>query len=155
MKTEFVTPFMVAATDILKTEVQAEITRGELTVRKVATTAQEVTIMVGVTGDVAGAVFYGMANKTACQIVSVMLGQRLPVFDEIVESGIAELGNVITGRASMGLEEAGYSCRLTPPTIISGQGVIISTLEINQLVIPIKTQYGDIEIGVALREAQS
>jgi hypothetical protein len=39
MKTEFVTPFMVAATDILKTEVQAEITRGELTVRKVGNTA--------------------------------------------------------------------------------------------------------------------
>ncbi|MDD2430604.1 MAG: chemotaxis protein CheX [Firmicutes bacterium] len=155
MKTEFVTPFMVAATEVLKAEVQAQISRGKLNVRKVAATAQEVTIMVGVTGDVMGAVFYGMPNKTACQIASAMLGQRLPIFDKMVESGIAELGNVITGRASMGLEQAGYRCRLTPPTIISGQGVIISTLEINQLVIPIKTQYGDFEIGVALRAATS
>ena len=153
MKTEFVTPFMGAATEVLKTEINAEIERGELAVRKAATTAQEVTIMVGVTGDVMGAVFYGMPNRTACQIASAMLGQRLPIFDEVVESGIAELGNVITGRASMGLEAAGYTCRLTPPTIISGQGVIISTVEINQLVIPLKTQYGPIEIGVALRAA--
>ncbi len=56
----------------------------------------------------------------------------MPVFDNLAESAIAEMGNIITGQAAIGLEEQGYVCKLSPPTLISGKGVVISTLDIRE-----------------------
>jgi len=70
----------------------------------------------------------------------------------MVESAIAEMGNVITGIASAELEKAGFHSTLAPPTVITGRGVVISTINIKRLQIPLKTEFGDIEVGVALRE---
>ena len=79
------------------------------------------------------------------------MGEAVPVFNELAESSIAEMGNIITGQAAAGLEEHGYVCKLTPPTIITGKGVMISTVDIQRLVIPIELPVGFIEISVALR----
>ncbi len=152
MKVEFINPFVEAAYRVLKQEVGAEIEKGQLSIVESAHTSEEVTVMIGVVGRVQGAVFYGMSEKTAKQMAAKMLGQSTPVFDSMAESAIAELGNVITGLASGGLEKAGYQCRLAPPTVIFGRGVIISTVNIKRLVIPLSTQYGRIQINVALRE---
>ncbi|HHY34851.1 MAG TPA: chemotaxis protein CheX, partial [Firmicutes bacterium] len=69
----------------------------------------------------------------------------------LAESAIAEMGNIITGRAAFGLEEEGFRCRLSPPAIIAGRGVVISTLDIQRLVIPLELKVGYLEISVALR----
>ncbi len=152
MRVEFINPFVKAAYDVLLAEVKSEIKKGELSIQSSAFTAEEVTVMIGVVGQVQGVVLYGMSERTAKNIVSAMTGQTVPIFDRIVESAIAELGNVITGRASAELEKAGFSCRVTPPMVIVGRGAIISTVSIQRLVIPVEISSGSIEISVALRE---
>jgi adenylosuccinate lyase len=58
---------------------------------------------------------------------------------------------VLMRNIAAGLEVHGYICKLTPPTIIAGKGVMISTVDIQKLVIPIELPVGYIEISVALR----
>jgi len=152
LKVEFINPFVAAAYKVLQQEVQAVIEKGQLAIRSSSFTSSEVTVMIGVVGQVQGIVMYGMSERTVKNIVSTMTGEPTPVFDKLAESAIAELGNVITGTASVELEAAGYTCRIAPPTVIVGRGVIISTVDIERLVIPLHTQHGDIEINVALRE---
>jgi chemotaxis protein CheX len=82
-----------------------------------------------------------------------MMGQKCTDFDNLAQSGIAELGNVITGRATIKLEEAGYKSMISPPTMIAGRGVKISTLDFSRIVVPLKTNQGDIMIHLALRES--
>jgi chemotaxis protein CheX len=136
-------------------EVNAEIDRGELSIEQSSNTSQEVTVLVGVTGEVRGLAMYGMSESTAKKIVSAIVKHPVPIFDEMAQSATAELGNVITGRASTNLSAVGFDCVLTPPTLITGRQVIISTLTIRRLVVPLHTNFGDIEINLALREEKN
>lgn len=154
MKVDFITPFVTAAYDVLQMEVSAEIERGELAIQQSSKTSQDLTVLVGVTGQVKGLVMYGLSETVGKKIVSTLVGHPVPLMDDMAQSAIAELGNVITGRASTNLSEVGFDCILTPPTLISGRQVIISTLSIRRLVVPLHTNFGDIEINLALREEQ-
>lgn len=154
MKVDFITPFVTAAYDVLQMEVNAEIERGELSIEQSSKTSQDITVLVGVTGQVKGLVMYGLAESTAKKMVASLVGHPVPLMDDMAQSAIAELGNVITGRASTNLGEVGFDCVLTPPTLISGKQVIISTLSIRRLVVPLRTNFGEIEINLALREEQ-
>lgn len=152
MKAEFVNPFVAAAFQVLQTETKNQVIKGNVEVQETPLASDEVTVLIGVVGRAQGLVLYCMSEKTAKQLVSAMTGESIAVFDRLAESGIAEMGNVITGIASGDLERAGYSCKIAPPTVITGKGVIISTLAITRLVIPVQTSAGPIQIHVALRE---
>jgi chemotaxis protein CheX len=151
MKVEFINPFISAAVQVLEQEIGAPVQRGSVALQKSCYTTQDVTAMVGVTGDVRGVVLFGMSESTAKGLVSAMIGQQFVIFDELAQSGIGEMGNVITGRASINLSEAGYDSTITPPTVIVGRGTMISTLDIERLVVPLSVPQGSIEIHVALR----
>jgi chemotaxis protein CheX len=152
MKVEFINPFVKAAIDVLKSEIGSEIERGRLRVDASATSNQDVSVMIGVTGAAQGFVLYSMSAETAKGIVGKMMGQPFEEFDALAQSGIAEMGNVITGLASRGLSETGYVCNITPPTLITGQNTSIGTLDIPRLALPLTTACGEIEIHLALRE---
>ncbi|HHY75388.1 MAG TPA: chemotaxis protein CheX [Firmicutes bacterium] len=151
MKAGLVNPFVESAYKFLRDEVHMEVTRGQLRLESSKATEGEINVALGVTGDAEGIVIYSMSEKVAKAIASALIGDAVPVFDELAESSIAEMGNIITGQAAAGLEEHGYICKLTPPTIIAGKGVMISTVDIQRLVIPIELPVGLMEISVALR----
>jgi chemotaxis protein CheX len=151
VKVEFVNPFIQAASEVLESELGAAVKRGSLRLQKSAVTTDEVTALVGVAGDVSGIVLYSMSQATALGIVSRMLGQEFEEFDALAQSGIGELGNVITGRAAILLAVAGYPSNITPPSLVVGQGTMITTLDLNRLVFPLQTDVGGLEIQVVLR----
>jgi chemotaxis protein CheX len=60
---------------------------------------------------------------------------------------------MISGHSMNQLSGAGYICDITPPTIIRGSNVHVSTLGIPALVIPLKIpDIGELEINVSLQE---
>jgi chemotaxis protein CheX len=98
-------------------------------------------------------VLIAMASATARAIVARMIGGECPELTELAQSGIAELGNVITGRATVLLSEAGYTSDLAPPMVMVGRGTTVNTLGVPRLVIPLATEFGQVEIQVALKVA--
>jgi chemotaxis protein CheX len=154
MRAEFINPFLQAANEVLESELGATPQRGQVGLQKSAYTTDDVTAVVGVTGSVAGMVLYVMTEATARAIVSKMMGQDFEEFDALAQSGIGEIGNVITGRAAVLLAEAGYPSDLAPPMLIVGRGTLVTTLDMQRLVIPLETELGRIEIQVALRLTQ-
>jgi chemotaxis protein CheX len=155
VRAEFINPFLQATSEVLESELGKAPKRGKVGLQRSAYTSDEVTAMVGVAGGVAGMVLYAMTEATARGIVGKLLGQEFAEFDALAQSGVAELGNVITGRAAVLLAEAGYASDLAPPMLVVGRGTIISTLDMQRLVIPVETDFGQIEIQVALRESVS
>src|SRR5438094_4429336 len=151
MKVEFVNPFIQAASEVLDAELGTESQRGKLRLHKSAFTTDEVTALVGVTGTLSGLVLYSMSQATAIGIVSKMIGQDFTEFDALAQSGIGELGNVITGRAGVLLSEAGYPSNITPPALVIGKGTMITTLDLVRLVMPLETDLGHLEIQVVLK----
>jgi chemotaxis protein CheX len=152
VRVEFVSPFVQAAREVVESEVGGETERGNIRLEKSAYTTDEVTAVVGVAGRVAGVVMLSMSEATARAIVSRLMGQEFPEFDSLAQSGIGELGNVITGRAGVLLADAGYPSNLTPPALVVGKGTMVTTLDLNRLVFPLQTEVGELEVQVVLRE---
>lgn len=151
MRAEFINPFLQAATEVLESELGSAPRRGAVGLQRSAYTSNEVTAVVAVTGSIAGMVMFAMTDATARAMVSRMMGQDFEEFDALAQSGIAEIGNVITGRAAVLLSEAGFPSDLAPPMLLVGRNTLISTLDVQRLVIPIETDLGQIEIQVALK----
>jgi chemotaxis protein CheX len=154
MQVDLINIFIKAAVGVLNKETGGDTTAGSIKVLSSAQTSEEVTVMIGVTGDVRGMVLMGMSERTAKSIVSKMLGEPCPLFDEMAQSGIAELGNVVTGQAGLGLESAGYHVNISPPGLVAGgPGIIISTVNIRRFVVPLRTGCGDIVLHAAVELA--
>jgi chemotaxis protein CheX len=151
MRAEIINPFLQAATEVLESELGSAPRRGTIGLQRSAYTSNEVTSVVAVTGEVAGMVLFAMSEATARAMVSKMMGQDFPELDALAQSGIAEVGNVITGRAAVLLSEAGFPSDLAPPMLLVGRGMMISTLDVQRLVIPMETEFGSIEVQVALK----
>lgn len=151
MKAEFVNPFIQAGIEVLEQFVGGGAEHGQLAIRSAIFTTQQISIAVGVSGEVRGQAIYGMSQVTATKIASAMMGAQQVTFDEMAVSAISELGNIISGNATMRLVESGFQCDITPPTVIRGINVEIST-HIPALVVPLYTKCGKVDINVALTE---
>ena len=153
MNVKFLNPFIDAASDVLKAECGLEATRGNLTLQKSAMTTEDITVLISLIGQVQGVVLYSLSIPTALGLVSRVMGQKFSEFDNLAQSGVAELGNVITGRATVNLSQAGYSADISPPTLIQGKGTSVSTLDFARICVPLQTEIGDVVAHLALRES--
>lgn len=152
MNVKYINPFVEAAFQVLKSDVDIPAERGDLSLQNSACTSDDITVLISVVGQVQGVVLYGLSEKTGMAIVSRILGQPFKEFDRLAQSGIAELGNVITGNASSRLAEADCVANISPPTLVMGRGTLVSTLDFQRLVVPIRTELGEIKIHLALND---
>ena len=151
MNVKFLNPFVESAFEVLVIETGMTATRGELALKKEAYITDDVTVMLSLVGDVEGIVFYSLSQAAALKLASSMLGEALMSFEGLAQSGIAELGNVITGRASVKLAEAGFEATISPPTLLCGRGATLSTLDFARVVVPLNLDCGALVIHLALR----
>jgi chemotaxis protein CheX len=152
MDARFLSAFLQAAVEVLATEIGGALQRGAATLQRSSYAANDVNVMLTVVGKLRGVVIYGMPKETALGIVSHIMGQPIVDMDELAQSGIAELGNVITGRASTLLAGMGYPTQLSVPTLVLGKAMI-SVLDFHRVVVPVACQFGPLEVHLALREA--
>ncbi|MCW3060606.1 MAG: chemotaxis protein CheX [Capsulimonas sp.] len=151
MKVEYINPFVEASFSVMEMVLGNRPIKGNLAMQPATFTSQQCNVVCGVTGQVQGQVIYGMSLQVADKIATTMLGQPIKVFDQLAASAIAELGNMISGNAMSKLSDAGFICDITPPTIIRGTNVKISTLSIPAIVIPITLEQGELSITVGLQ----
>jgi chemotaxis protein CheX len=152
MKVEYVNPFVEAAFKVLEAVLKHKPTKGGLAMQPATFTSHQCNVVTGVTGSVQGSVIYGMSLATADKVAGTMLGHEIKVFDQLASSAIAELGNMLSGNAMAFMSEKGFQCDMTPPTIIRGTTVKISTLNIPAVVIPLQLKEGELFITVGLQE---
>ncbi|MBI4926788.1 MAG: chemotaxis protein CheX [Anaerolineae bacterium] len=152
MDVKILNPFLEAAIEVIQKEIGVKAERGDLSLQKSALTTDDVTVLIHLVGEVYGVVMYGMPKNTGLNFVSIMLGQEVKELDSLTQSGIAELGNVISGAATVKFSLAGYSSNISPPMVISGRGVQVSTLDFPRIVVPLHTEKGDFHVHLALKE---
>jgi chemotaxis protein CheX len=152
MNVKFLNPFVSSAYEILSLEMHETVQRGELHLDNGSYQTDDVTVIISLVGAVDGTVFYSMSKDVAIGLASVLMGEKFASLDRLAQSGVAELGNVITGRASMKLAEAGYESNISTPSLIIGRGAAISTLEFPRLIVPLTTSIGELIIHLSLHE---
>jgi chemotaxis protein CheX len=154
MNVKFLNPFVEAAADVLFAEANLTSTRGNISLQKSSLTGSEVTVLISIIGQIQGVVLYGMSTPTSLAIVGRIVDQQFDELNALAQSGIAELGNVISGKATINLSTGGYQTTISPPTLIIGRGAQISTLDFSRIVVPLETKVGPIVIHLAVRESE-
>lgn len=149
---ELVSPFVEAAGRVISQECGETVSKGQVHRVRSPQTSRDVSAMIAITGGVAGLVIYSMSVETACQFASHMMGEAVSELDEIGQSAIAELANMITGQASILLERNGFPSDMSPPVLLIGKGGTIATFNLTRLVVPLIVSFGEFTIDIAIKE---
>ncbi|MGH2390346.1 MAG: chemotaxis protein CheX [Chloroflexota bacterium] len=155
MKAEVVQSFVAAASDVLSQEMGGPVDPQRVRLQGGPYKTQAITVLIGLTQQLEGAVILGMSNETARAYCSHIMGEIVSELDELAQSGIAELANVIAGRAGALLDAKGFVTSISPPTVLLGEDGVLSTLSVPRLMVAVRTQYGVIDLQLAAREKRS
>lgn len=153
MKADYVNPFITGAMTTFGQELKQQPQVGAITATLDRMVSAGISVLVGLVGDVRGVVIYDMSERTAKAIASSMAGVPMPLFDAMAQSAIAELGNVITGLASVALEAGGYRVAISPPSIILGEGTVLAVPGTTRLVVPLELSLGTVWVYLSLHDA--
>lgn len=152
MRVEYINPFVESAFDVLSEVLGTGIKRGELYLKATSQPVLGAAAIIGLTGDVEGRVLLDMSKETGLQIASAMNGENLSEMDDLAKATIAELANMIAGRAVTKLHDLGFMFDLSPPSLITGDNMVVSDNGVEALIVPLELEQGKLEINVAVRE---
>jgi chemotaxis protein CheX len=91
-------------------------------------TTEDITAVIGVSGELVGNVLYGFLLSTARGITDIMAGPDFELDSELSLYALGELANMITGNAATELSSNDFICNIAPPVLIQSSGTEISTL---------------------------
>ena len=98
---EYINPFLMAATSVIKDICQVDMKIGRPYVKTTEFASDSVIIMIGVTGEVRGQVLMSFPEAHALHVVSkMMMGMPVTALDDMSASAINELGNMMMGNAA-------------------------------------------------------
>lgn len=155
MDAKLYAPFVSAFFEVLPQFGFNEVKRGDLKLKDKLTTALGVTALIGLSKDVRGNVGYSMSLDTAQSVAGKMMGMP-PVaeFDQMAQSAIAELANILTSSVVIAYEKQNLIVAISPPALITGENVTVMS-QVNTLAIQIFTDAGLIEVNASLDAAAS
>ncbi len=84
--------------------------------------------IIGIIGELTGNVFLSMEEECAKKIASYMMfGMEVEEFNELAQSAISELSNMLAANASITLSETGKKIDISTPTLMTGEFTVISS----------------------------
>ncbi len=152
-----VNPFIEAAMRVVKQVVGIEVRRGHLSYKPKVEPSLQVSIIIGIYGFLTGQVVYSFDGRLAEKIVDKLLEGRSPVEKKIMFlDSLGEIANMITGNAASLLNHRkGEALSITTPAIATGNNLSIHLVPKPALVLGLITQYGPIEISIAMEEKET
>ncbi|VEF48645.1 chemotaxis [Bacillus freudenreichii] len=94
----------------------------------------DVLTMIGLTGDIRGQVLIRFPVQAGMKIASAMMGGiEVSDLDQMAQSALLELTNMICGNALTIYTQRGFALNITPPTLLVGKSIEVSGAEVNTL----------------------
>lgn len=151
MKAEYINPFLESARVVIEQVVNVRPTTGKLGIKDVKFIEHYIWIQIGLSGHMNGDIVFGLHEEVALRVVSAMMGGfQITQLDEMSQSAISELGNMISGNASTLLYNQGVKVDITPPKIIVAANAAGFTPK-QALTIPLNIgDIGELEIQVLI-----
>ena len=152
-----VNPFVEAAMRVVTQLAGISVRRGHLSYKQKVEPSFGVSIIIGIYGYLTGQVVYSLDGQLAERIVDKMLEGKSPQEKKILFlDSLGEVANMITGNATALLNQSRErSLNITTPAIASGTNLSIHLVPKPALVLGLITQYGPIEISIAVEEKET
>lgn len=149
---DYINPFLIAATRVLKDMVFIEAKIGKPYTKEAVIGDESLLIMLGVTGEMTGQVILSFKNEVALDIASKMCMMQLPTLDELAESALSELCNMILGNTATVFSTKGIGIDITPPTMCKGTVTLTNHYAAN-ICVPLEYEVDKkMEINIAIKE---
>lgn len=153
MDVKYINPFVESVLSNLEQMAAIKAEKLELSVTRDAKTTMEVSGVIGLSGGVKGSAIVSFPKTIALAVASAMFMEELTEINEDVKDAIGEFANIFVGNARNKLVDEGLNITISTPTIIVGKGHEISHPQsIPFLVIPFKTDVGDFQISIGVKE---
>lgn len=151
MKAEYINPFIESSMQIFKTVANIELGLGKVFLKTDPYRTDDMLIMIGITGGLRGQVVMAMDNDIACTVASNMMGSTVSELDEIAQSALMELSNMVLGTASTILAQRGLAVDITPPSLLMGSNIKIYNNQKQTICVPLKDgNGGSVEINITM-----
>lgn len=129
-----------------------DVKRLGVSVKDRAIESPGVVIIVGLVGDIKGNIIYGMSNDDAKKIASdMMMGKEVSEFDELAQSAVSELTNMLTATVATNYFEQGISVNISTPTLIYGEFIANASID-KVLCIQMQVNEAIVEVNVSLEK---
>lgn len=153
MKAEYINPFLTATSEVLKQATQIEFKTGAPYLKNSPFPAESVVIVVGITGEIRGQAVISMSNVAAKKIASaMMMGMPVDALDDLAKSALSELGNMIMGNSATLLFNNGVNIDITPPTLMMGENLQITSSQMKTIGVPLISDVGNVNLDISVKE---
>jgi chemotaxis protein CheX len=150
MKAEYINPFLKSTIETFATMLKKKIVPGKVYLR-LEPHNTDISGVIGLSGDIRGAVVMAYPKETALKVVSAFIGEAVTEFDASVSDAIGELANIIIGYAKKDL--TGISISISLPSVIRGANHLVDMPKNAPVVcIPFSGECGDFVIEVSIIE---
>lgn len=124
MDVKYAAPFLAAFQNVLPQIGFQIINQGEVIIKGKNLRTDGILIIVGLVGDLKGNVVYSMSMDDAKKIASkMMMGMPVDEFDEMAQSALSELANMLTANASTEFSKENVSMSISTPTLMYGKDI--------------------------------
>jgi chemotaxis protein CheX len=154
---KYVNPFVEAAMRVVTQITGIEVRRGHLSYKEKVEPSFGVSIIIGIYGFLTGQIVYSLDGQLAERLVDKMLEGKSPQEKKIMFLDcLGEVANMITGNATSLLnQKRDQILNITTPAIASGTNLSVHLVPKPALVLGLITQYGPIEISIAVEEKET
>ena len=148
---ELAKPFITAVHTVLSTMAGVTPCPGKPYVKKNLKACGDISAIVGITGAYRGTISLTFSRACAVHLVKAMLGDDISDIIQDTSDAVGEITNMVSGQARAGLSEMGIVLQGSTPSIILGDGHVISHVSSSPIIaIPFDTQAGNFTLEFCL-----
>ena len=152
MDAKLVNPFIDALTAVMPQMGFDTPVRSKMEVRTDSVESTGISVIVGFTKEIRGNVVYNMTDEAARFIASkMMMGMPVPVFDDMAQSAISEMSNMLTANAATNLTALGYNVDISTPSLSIGAGFKIKISQEQFLAVEMDLGGAILELNIAVQ----
>lgn len=152
MDPKLIVPFMQSIQNVFSTMLQLPVNIGEPHVKTDSGSTYDVSGIIGMSGDVTGAVVLSFPYDTAERIVALFTGQEASVSHDDFADAIGELVNMVAGGAKGMFHDRSTSISC-PSVVVGKEHTIRRPKDIPCISIPCETDCGALSIEVSIQDA--
>jgi chemotaxis protein CheX len=122
MDVNYINPILSSFANVLPQLGLADVRKKGISVKSKFIESPGVVIIVGIVGDIRGTVIYGLTVEDAKKIAStMMMGMPVTEFDELAQSAISELTNMLTANVATNFSNDNININISTPTLVHGK----------------------------------
>ncbi len=120
MNAEYINAFIQGAQNTINMITGETPELGKVFIKNKTYNFQDVTVYIGITGDVEGYALYSASDSDGLKIVSkMMMGMIVTTWDDMSQSAMKELCNMISGSVVTEFSKSGKIVDITPPNLVN------------------------------------